>query len=194
MRGVILFGLAAALGGVPAAAEEALVNGGFEAGKLKPWTTDYFVCDARGARAGKYGAWFYVADTGPFYGYVDCYLRQQLPRTYQPYEIERMEMWAYFSSTHEDGHFYLEISLGRNCKRFTSRKGEVKRGWNHVVFPQERIIHRANYVRAYYAQEADEENWRWSSFSAYGDDVSLTVTPAYAVQPTSLGRIRTLFR
>jgi len=193
MRGVILFGLAAALAG-GTAAEEALVNGGFETGKLKPWTTDYFVCDGRGARAGKYGAWFYVADTGPFYGYVDCYFRQQLPRTYQPYEIQRMEMWAYLDSTHDDGHFYLEISLGRNCKRFTSLKGEVKRGWNHVVFPRERIIHRANYVRAYYAQEADEENWRWSSFSAYGDDVSLTVTPAYAVEPTSLGKVRALFR
>jgi len=194
MRGAILFGLAAALAGGSAAAEEALVNGGFETGKLKPWTTDYFVCDGRGARSGKYGAWFYVGAFGPFYGYVDSHLRQQLPRTYQPYEIQRMEMWAYFLSSYVDGHFYLELSLGGNCKRFNSRKGEVKWGWNKIVFPPERVIRRANYVRAYFAIEADAENFGWSTFIATADDISLTVSPAFAVEPTSLGKVRALFR
>jgi len=195
MRVVVLIIVAAAFaGGLAGAAEEALINGDFEGGTLKPWRTDYFFCSDRGARSGNYGAMFWVSETGPFFGYVDCYLQQYLPRTYQPYEIKRMEMWASLSSSYESGHSYIEVSLGRNCKRFTSRKNEVKWGWNHIVFPQERIIHRANYVRAYFAIEADEENWRWNVFGAFADDITLTVSPAQAVEPTSLGRIRTLFR
>jgi hypothetical protein len=141
---VAFFALAAAAFG----AENVVLNTGFESGEMSPWVATDMVVSAKGAHAGAYGAYFY-AEIGCD-GFEGCSrydagqvvwgdIKQDFGREITPAELRGVDFWVYYAPDVEGNPWRLDAALGPNEYIWSSSRGELKKGWNHIWIPVERV-------------------------------------------------------
>jgi|GEM_PF-3368162 len=159
---------------------EAVVNGGFETGRIAPWSTDKFVISLRGFSHTGY----YCASYGEIGTYTRASLQQDLGAAIYPEDVKKAFLWALI-----DGHNWrcgeLYFNLGNNWHRVYLQNGV----WTFVEFPLNKIGTRFCYLQIIAQNHNIEPDHVWGCV----DDVSLLISPT-AVRGTSLGRVKALYR
>lgn len=183
---IIVAALAAA--GAAFAGEEIVVNGGFETGELSPWYNDNvppydpFEVKPEYACHGNYGA-----GIRKFANEVQGCIVQYFQRTIYPSEVEgggvNIGFWhnAYWTSG------VVGIYLGGN----SAGGGYLEHnGWKYYPYIKENIWQPFDCIWIWFvAIEYGNPYW----IGMYVDDVSL-VLKATAAEPTSLGKVKAMFK
>jgi len=167
------------------AAEELIVNAGFETGELAPWTSETFKI-MYGGRTGRYHAGFYLDWIKSFEGTVE----QDLGRTVYPAEVRKVSLWAYGGTIEEEGnHEPAEIRIDLGTNRHYGDLYFYYCFWEYVEFPLSKLQAPFDFIRV-----------EISIYSGYPavyrgglDDVSVLVVPT-GVDATSLGRVKAIYR
>jgi hypothetical protein len=151
MKNTIYLFIALLVVGAAYAAENAISNGGFEAGVLAPWATTGMSASPEGARSGSYGAYYLTQTDGegcPGDAELErwCDLRQDLGRTVDPDEFLGAVIWVYYEPDKLGNPWYLDVALGFNELRLESSKDELVRGWNRVAVTAESVTVPFAYV------------------------------------------------
>ncbi len=184
----VILGAAAAVC-IPAvaafAAEELIVNAGFETGKLAPWTSEKFKI-MYGGCTGRYHAGFYLYYTGFFEGTVS----QELGEVIYPAEVEKVSLWAYGGTIEEEGNHEpaeIRIDLGTNY-----HYGELYfyySFWEYLEFPLSKLQVPFDFIRVKIFMSSRHP----ALYRGGLDDVSVLVEPT-GVDATSLGRVKAIYR
>jgi hypothetical protein len=144
-----------ALAAAAPGAEEVVANGGFESGGVAPWEATNMWAAAEGAHSGAYGAYFFAriecdgfargggADAGQV---VWGELGQDLGREIQAGEVRGVDFWVYYAPDGEGNPWGLDAALGPNEYLWSSSRGELRKGWNHVWIPVERVTRPFSFV------------------------------------------------
>ena len=141
---VAFFALAAAAFG----SENVVLNAGFEAGGLAPWTANNMSASREGAYSGDYGAYFFVRLEGDGCAggaqadaeqVVWGDIKQDFGREITPAELRGVDFRVYYAPDVEGNPWRLDVALGPNEYILSSSRGELKKGWNHIWIPVERV-------------------------------------------------------
>jgi len=129
-------------------AENIVVNAGFESGGFTPWVANDMSLAAEGAYSGAYGAYFFVRLEGDSCAgragadaaqVVSGDVQQDLSREITPAELRGVDFWVYYAPDTEGNPWRLDVALGANEYVWSSSRGELKAGWNHIWIPVERV-------------------------------------------------------
>jgi hypothetical protein len=159
---------------------EAVVNGGFETGRIAPWFTDKFVISLRG-----YGhTGYYCAGYGEYSANTSASLWQYLGTTIYPEDVKKAVLWALIDGRNwRCGDLYF--NLGSNFHDASLQNGV----WTFVEFPFSKITTPFAYLLIKTQHYNITPDYVWGCV----DDVSLLISPT-AVRGTSLGRVKALYR
>ncbi len=159
---------------------EAVVNGGFETGRIAPWFTDKFVISLRG-----YGhTGYYCASYGEYGANTTASLWQDLGTTIYPEDVKKAFLWALIDGRNISAAD-LFFSLGNNWHEVFLQNGV----WTFVEFPLNKIGTRFEVLQIITRHYNYPPDYVWGCV----DDVSLLISPT-AVRGTSLGRVKALYR
>ncbi len=174
-----MLALAAFFSAAAFASSEVVVNGGFETGELGPWVTDDYEV-AGGAHSGRFCA---VTTSTVYWLYAP--IRQDLNNTFYPEEVINAKFWLFnFGSGIMSFEFYLGDNFYDDEITFT--------GWGLITFPSVRLRFPFNYAKIIILI-ADYSGSPPYYLEGRLDDVSILITPT-AVRPTSLGRVKAIYR
>jgi hypothetical protein len=147
-----LFALAAAAYG----AENIGLNMGFESGGLAPWVANDMEASPEGAYSGAYGAYFYAqidCDNFAGGGWTDAGqavggdVRQDFGREIKAADLRGVDFWVFYAPDDEGNPWRLDVALGPNEYIWSSSRGELKKGWNHIWIPVERVTFPFSFVQ-----------------------------------------------
>jgi len=190
---LITLGLAAVSCGLARAELEIVENGGFESGVLYPWTAQELRLNyGGGGHSGNYCAWM-ASDQYT----VEGWIKENLDRTYFPSEVRNASFWVYpdLYSTRNGGrtpcYTYAYIALGDNTYGTGDFYG-LGETWQEVEMPLNYVTTPFNYV---YVNVNITVTGAPPPYNLYGavDDISVMITGT-SVSPTSLGRVKALYR
>ncbi len=162
-------------------AMEVIVNGGFETGGLAPWQTSFgkFSVTEDYSHTGRYVACLNYYD--PLGGSVMDTLSQELPFSVSPEEVVSISLYAECLS----GEIYLWIRPGLNqsiCYEFENG------AWFYLDYPKYFLTNPFQNINIT-TQIYTVDHWVFGAV----DDISILVTLT-GVEPTSLGRVKALFK
>ncbi len=180
-------------------AAEVVVNGGFETGQLAPWVTDKFIVAEWASRTGIYGASASSGGVCPLY----AYLQQDLGTTIYPAEVIKAESWGdgwaspepgdnkfsyIFGNDYPNADVTLAMRLGGN-EEFDVSREELNGSWFRCEYP---LTYIKNPFDSIFVRIVVSERDRYHLWGAV-DDVSILITMT-GVEPTSLGRVKAVYR
>lgn len=167
------------------AAEELIVNAGFETGKFAPWTSERFKI-MYGGRTGRYHGGFYLDGLGFIKGTVS----QELGEVIYPAEVEKVSLWAYGGTIEEEGnHEPAEIRIDLGTNRHYGDLYFYYCFWEYVEFPLSKLQAPFDFIRV----EISIYSRYPAEYRGGLDDVSVLVVPT-GVDATSLGRVKAIYR
>jgi len=136
-------------------AENVVANTGFESGEMGPWEATDMEVSAEGAHSGDYGAYFYAriecdgfagggrADAGQVVGGD---VKQDFGREIKAADLRGVDFWVFYAPDEEGNPWRLDVALGPNEYLWSSSRGELKKGWNHIWIPVERVTRPFSFV------------------------------------------------
>jgi hypothetical protein len=136
-------------------AENIVSNTGFETGGLAPWVGNDMEASPKGAYSGAYGAYFFAqiecdglagsgaADAGQV---VSGDVRQDFGREIKAEDLRGVDFWVFYAPDAEGNPWRLDVALGPNEYLLNSSRGELKKGWNHIWIPVERVTRPFSFV------------------------------------------------
>jgi hypothetical protein len=136
-------------------AENVVANTGFESGEMGPWVATGMEVAAEGAHTGVYGAYFYAEigcdAMGECGGYdagqvVSGDVRQDFGREIKAEDLRGVDFWVFYAPDAEGNPWRLDVALGPNEYLLNSSRGELKKGWNHIWIPVERVTRPFSFV------------------------------------------------
>ena len=136
-------------------AENVVLNTGFESGVMGPWETTDMEVATEGAHSGDYGAYFYAqieCDGFEGSGWSDAGqevggdVRQDFGREIKAEDLRGVDFWVYYAPDVEGNPWRLDVALGPNEYILSSSRGELKKGWNHIWIPVERVTRPFSFV------------------------------------------------